>query len=236
MCDIICAMNTAKKKMGRPPIANPANKILPNIRVTPDKLNEYRQAAESAGLKFAAWARRALDKAVQAARRGYGGQASTAYCYESELAKWRGLAGTVFLCFGDIESVTFRGLPGIPCNTASQLSFSQRVDLIVEVLEGQQNCPKPSVDLVEKLKCAKELAERRDVLARSPLVTTPHKRRGTKDKVVEWFIQDERNDADRFDLAALKEFAGDVEETASELIMAASKYQGSYAGSSARER
>ena len=45
--------------------ANPATEQFPSIRLTKDKLSKYHQTAEVEGLKFAEWARRALDKAVK---------------------------------------------------------------------------------------------------------------------------------------------------------------------------
>lgn len=63
-------MNTQlKKKRGRPAIANPATEQFPSIRVTKEKLAEYRQAAETEGLKFAEWVRGALDKSLKVKER-----------------------------------------------------------------------------------------------------------------------------------------------------------------------
>lgn len=58
-----------KRKRGRPRAANPATEQFPSIRVTKDKLDEYRQAAESDGLSFSQWVKSILDKAVNATRR-----------------------------------------------------------------------------------------------------------------------------------------------------------------------
>ncbi len=66
---MIQVMNSAQKSMYRPPIENPASARLLHIRGTSEKQAEYRQAAESEDLTLAEWARRALDKAVKAARR-----------------------------------------------------------------------------------------------------------------------------------------------------------------------
>ena len=54
-----------KKKRGRPTVANPATEQFPSIRVTKDKLEEYRQAAESDGLSFSQWVKSVLDRAVK---------------------------------------------------------------------------------------------------------------------------------------------------------------------------
>jgi len=53
-----------KRPMGRPKSDNPSSATLPLIRVTPDKLKEYKQAAETSGSNFSHWVRGTLDKAL----------------------------------------------------------------------------------------------------------------------------------------------------------------------------
>ena len=58
---------TAKRKRGRPvgsKSANPANKTLPPIRVTDERLQAYKAASESNGMSLSAWVKGLLDKAV----------------------------------------------------------------------------------------------------------------------------------------------------------------------------
>jgi hypothetical protein len=52
------------KQMGRPKMDNPANKQLPKVRVTQDKLDAYKQAAEGSGANFSQWVRGTLDAAL----------------------------------------------------------------------------------------------------------------------------------------------------------------------------
>ncbi len=54
-----------KRKPGRPKSENPATKKLPMVRVTPDQLENYKEAAEIEGLAFSAWVRTVLDKAAK---------------------------------------------------------------------------------------------------------------------------------------------------------------------------
>jgi len=54
-------MNT-KKKRGRPPTDNPATEKLSNVRVTPEQLVTYSEAADTHGETMAAWVKRNLDR------------------------------------------------------------------------------------------------------------------------------------------------------------------------------
>lgn len=53
-----------QKRLGRPPKHNPASVVIPPVRVTPDKLEAYKKAAEKEGLSFSAWVRGKLDKGL----------------------------------------------------------------------------------------------------------------------------------------------------------------------------
>ncbi len=52
------------KPMGRPKIDNPADQRLPVVRVTKDKLEAYKRAAEASGVNFSQWVRDSLDKSA----------------------------------------------------------------------------------------------------------------------------------------------------------------------------
>jgi len=45
--------------------ANPANKTLPPIRVTEERLQAYKAASEGEGKSLSAWVKGLLDKAVK---------------------------------------------------------------------------------------------------------------------------------------------------------------------------
>lgn len=54
--------------MGRPvgsTIDNPMSTQLPVIRVTPQKLTEYKEAADASGSNFSQWVRSTLDMGVK---------------------------------------------------------------------------------------------------------------------------------------------------------------------------
>ena len=58
-------MTTKKKRMGRPPLENPASAILPHIRVRPEELEGYRAAAGKKEMKLSAWVRSVLGRAAK---------------------------------------------------------------------------------------------------------------------------------------------------------------------------
>jgi len=58
-----------KKRMGRPPVENPATEVLGTVRVTPDQRAAYSRAAELEGVKLAAWIKATLDRAASAVLR-----------------------------------------------------------------------------------------------------------------------------------------------------------------------
>lgn len=60
-----------KKRRGRPvgsKIEKPASATLPRVRITPEKLNEYKEASVNNGLTFSDWIRQALDREVKRKR------------------------------------------------------------------------------------------------------------------------------------------------------------------------
>lgn len=55
------------KKMGRPPVDNPASARLPSIRITPNKLKAYKNAARDENMILSEWVRKALDRELNRA-------------------------------------------------------------------------------------------------------------------------------------------------------------------------
>jgi predicted HicB family RNase H-like nuclease len=53
-----------KKRMGRPPVDNPASEVLGTVRLTPEQKAAYVDAAEAEDMKLAAWVKRTLDRAA----------------------------------------------------------------------------------------------------------------------------------------------------------------------------
>jgi hypothetical protein len=102
--------------------------------------------------------------------------------------------------------------------TLSRLPFSQRVDLLVEIIEGRCLGTGPATDLVTKLKAAKKLAEVRNLIAHNPLLDV-YVHRVTGDKVTELAISAARSPARSIDLASSKEYVAAVEDYATELYL-----------------
>ena len=61
-----------KKRMGRPPVENPADQVLGTVRVTAEQRASYLEAAEAEGVKLSAWIKATLDKAARQSRRRRG--------------------------------------------------------------------------------------------------------------------------------------------------------------------
>ena len=56
---------TDPKRLGRPPVKNPANQTLGRVRVTQDQIDAYTSAATSKDQSLSEWSRNALDKAAK---------------------------------------------------------------------------------------------------------------------------------------------------------------------------
>jgi hypothetical protein len=141
--------------------------------------------------------------------------------FERELDEWRRLIGRALLGFGDIEFLTVKCLAHIPSDrisrTSSRLRFSERVDLLVEIIEGRCLGSGPATELVTKLKATKALAEVRNLIAHNPILLNIYAHRATGDTVTELAISAARQPAKSIDLASLKEYAAAVEDCAAEL-------------------
>ena len=81
------------------------------------------------------------------------------------------------LGFGDVENLTYLALLQLPKDKifepASKLSFSNRVDLVRELIAGRPEIPDDlQKQLSERLSAAKQLSETRNIVAHSPLMMT----------------------------------------------------------------
>jgi hypothetical protein len=138
--------------------------------------------------------------------------------------EWEALVGKALLRFGDIEYVSVRCLSLIPLDRISdaggRLSFSNRADLLIELLEGREIRGPQLESILSGLKRAKGLARKRNLLAHNPLMLSLYMNEDKTEHVAEYAISSVRSNSDTMDLAALKEFAADVEALSSELWMA----------------
>lgn len=87
--------------------------------------------------------------------------------------KFAPIIGQAILSFGNIEYFTFQALEYLPndniFNSAAILPFTQRVDLIIEILKGR-NPAKINSKLIKLLEKSKELAKTRNIIAHNPLI------------------------------------------------------------------
>lgn len=139
----------------------------------------------------------------------------------AEIAEWQALVGTAIVSFGELELITLKCLAHIPhdriSDTASRLGFGQRVDLLLEILNGRKPLPEVVLVFAEKLKRAKKLAETRNLIAHNPVMLNLYVHMSTGDFKALRSITSARGDGRSIELEDLKEYAAEVEDLASEL-------------------
>jgi hypothetical protein len=82
--------------------------------------------------------------------------------YERELNEWRCLVGQAILSFGDIDLLTLECLHRIRSDKIDETApspqfFSQRIDLLVKIIESRCTAPSPAAEFLDKLKGHEEL-------------------------------------------------------------------------------
>src|SRR5690242_10450980 len=89
-----------------------------------------------------------------------------------DVREWRFAIGKAIVCFGEVELVTYQCLAHIPSDKISEasprLGFTQRIDLIVEILERRRPVSSPIENFVKLLKRARQLASFRNDVAHNP--------------------------------------------------------------------
>lgn len=100
--------------------------------------------------------------------------------HDAEREKWVALVGRLILSFGDIENITYLCLLQLPKDSifesTSKLGFNARVDLVLEILKGQEKLdPRFREAFSEKILDAKKLAEIRNTVAHSPLMLSVYR-------------------------------------------------------------
>ena len=148
--------------------------------------------------------------------------------YFEELEVWKSCIGKAILGFGEIELITLQCLKHFPNDniykTASSLSLGRRIELLVEILDG--NHISEINNILRMLKRAKELTEFRNLLAHNPLMANVFEHTHTGDVEVKMLISNIRGKNRAVDLADVKELSDEVENLASELWIAFSNVAG----------
>lgn len=132
--------------------------------------------------------------------------------------KWAAEIGKAFVAFGSIESITIdciRKLPRDPIATATRsLSFSQRIELLVEILESREEAVMH--ELASLLKRAKELAKMRNLIAHNPLFLEFYTN-DLGDFLFEERIVSTKNERHKISFEELASFASESEALASSI-------------------
>jgi hypothetical protein len=95
--------------------------------------------------------------------------------HQEERENWVALIGRLILAFGDIENITYLALLQLPKDSifesTSKLGLGARIDLILEILNGQEKLSNNlKASFSDKLLAAKKLAETRNIVSHSPLM------------------------------------------------------------------
>ena len=130
------------------------------------------------------------------------------------------MVGKAIVCFGEVELVTYQCLAHIPSDkiseTSSRLGFVNRVDLIIEILEGRRPVSEQVEKFVKLLKRARQLASVRNDIAHNPVMMNMFTHKATGDFSLKHCIATARGGR-IIDLVDAKEFADEVEDLAAAL-------------------
>lgn len=138
-------------------------------------------------------------------------------------SEWQALVGKAIVRFGDIELISLRCLAYIPADniseSAARFEFSRRVGLLIEILEGRPVLNEPMKGLLAGFKRAKTLAQTRNLIAHNPVMLDIYVNRATEDVRTEHTISSARAGSQTLNLEQLKEFAAEVEDLSSSLLL-----------------
>jgi hypothetical protein len=148
---------------------------------------------------------------------------STPSSSDANAVEWERLVGKAILRFGDIELVSVKCLQVFPADkigvSASRLGFSQRTDLLIEILESRPQRSAHLETLLVGFKRAKKLSEKRNLIAHNPVMLSLYVNEDETESFAQNSITSARSGAQTLDLAELKGFAAEVESLSSELWM-----------------
>lgn len=139
--------------------------------------------------------------------------------------RWATLIGRVFIAFGSIERQTHESLkkwleePVYP--HVKHMKLSQRVDLLIDVVQ-QQSFDKDNIDsFIVDLKKAKNLTKTRNLIAHNPLMLCLFQE---KKDFVEAIVSNVKDDV-TMEFLELEELAASSEELASNIIDGVTKFR-----------
>ena len=137
---------------------------------------------------------------------------------QREIEEWALLIGRSITAFGEIELVTYKFLALLPkdtlSNTTARLRFSQRIDLLIEIIDGRVERTSDHDAIRRSLLDAKKLAEKRNIMAHNPVLLTIFSNARMDDHLMQRSIVAARHGEPLIDLAEMKELAAACENLA----------------------
>ena len=130
--------------------------------------------------------------------------------------EWEELIGKSIRQFAEIEYVSVKCLTLIPTDkisdTASNLRFSDRASILIEILESREDRDLHTASLLDGFKRAKALSTTRNLIAHNPMVMDIYLDENNNTHKVEHKIAKTRGKERSIDLAELRMFAAEVEK------------------------
>jgi len=103
--------------------------------------------------------------------------------YDEQEREFAPLVGKAILNFGQIEFATLQAAEILPnetiLETASNLQFKARTELLIEILSGRRKKGEAIARLIRLLKRALDLAKTRNIIAHNPLLIEVSYDKGT---------------------------------------------------------
>jgi len=138
-----------------------------------------------------------------------------------EYREWEALVGHTIVRFGEIEYITIKCLELLPQDriaaTAARMPFAQRVNLVLEILEGRKITSKYVQQLVRHLVRARQLAEKRNLIAHNPVMLEIYSNRDETEARTRYAIASARGGGKPITLEDLKELAAEVDDLAASM-------------------
>lgn len=148
--------------------------------------------------------------------------------FDQARQKWAEMVGRFILAFGDIENITYICLSRLPKDSiyksVSKLRFAQRVDLLLEILRGQDGLAQTLVEqFANQLEDAKTLAKVRNTVAHSPLMCVIYEHPTEEWRHIEYRVANSMNEDKYVTLESLADTTKQTEKLAAGLYVLVEK-------------
>ncbi len=146
-------------------------------------------------------------------------------------AEWESLVGKAILRFGDVELVSIRLIAATDSSKSlisiSRERFSDRASKLIEMLESRDQLSDSERALLDGYVRAKELSPIRNLIAHNPMMLDIYVNEDETEMHAEHSIRSLRSDDEFLDIAALKEFAHEIENLSANIWLHYCKVRGS---------